>query len=193
MNPVKTIRINFPPYEVSCYLEYNEHKSDSRLEYYFRCFDIKVEDFRSEDDYNKSVETDELWSLQWYPNTPVGFCKIYGSTSDKISERISEYTECSGYKTRDLVIPENTIMFELAHNDHKAVYGTVSQELRHLETRYPQKVNSFISEEERQKAINTNEWWFFKWNEEIGGENQYASASTFEALNEHLKSITHRE
>jgi len=34
----------------------------------------------SRDDFKEAVAHDSLWEIQWYPNSPVGFCTAYGST-----------------------------------------------------------------------------------------------------------------
>jgi hypothetical protein len=28
----------------------------------------------------RAIATDELWTMQWYPETPVGFCVLHAST-----------------------------------------------------------------------------------------------------------------
>ena len=37
-------------------------------------------DFVSDEEYEESVMTGELWELRWYPETPVGFCTLMASS-----------------------------------------------------------------------------------------------------------------
>ena len=41
------------------------------------------EDFESLEDYQKCIETNVMWSVQWYPNNTVGSYHVHGSTLDK--------------------------------------------------------------------------------------------------------------
>lgn len=67
--------MNFPPHKASLILTHNDHKS------YYRTVKESIEqdrhgydDWISEEQKLKAIETDECWTLQWYPETPVGFC-----------------------------------------------------------------------------------------------------------------------
>jgi hypothetical protein len=42
--------------------------------------DWKAEGFLSPEDRQAAIDTNELWEIQWYPETPVGFCTARGST-----------------------------------------------------------------------------------------------------------------
>jgi hypothetical protein len=39
-----------------------------------------VREWPSEEDRLKAIRDNSVWSLQWYPDTPVGFCNVYAST-----------------------------------------------------------------------------------------------------------------
>lgn len=32
----------------------------------------------------RAIATNSLWRLQWYPETPIGFCAIYGATLEEV-------------------------------------------------------------------------------------------------------------
>ena len=34
----------------------------------------------SPDEREKALKENSVWSIQWYPETPVGFCRVYAST-----------------------------------------------------------------------------------------------------------------
>lgn len=43
----------------------------------------EIEDFESLEDYQKCIETNVMWSVQWYPNNSVSYYCFYGSTLEK--------------------------------------------------------------------------------------------------------------
>jgi len=43
----------------------------------------KPDDFESPEHMQRCIDTNELWEIQWYPDTPVGFCKVYGPTFEE--------------------------------------------------------------------------------------------------------------
>lgn len=68
--------IEFPKHEASLHLTHNDHKS-----YYMTVEQCIQEDYHgyskdswtSEEQKQKAIKTNECWTLQWYPRTPVGF------------------------------------------------------------------------------------------------------------------------
>ena len=68
--------IEWPKHEASLHLMHNDHKS------YYRTVAEAIEDedhgytddcWVSPEQKQKAIDTNECWTLQWYPNTPVGF------------------------------------------------------------------------------------------------------------------------
>jgi hypothetical protein len=67
----------FPKHEASLHLTHNDHKG-----YYLTVRDAieagdhgyHYDDWVSDEQRQKAIDTNECWTLQWYPNTPVGFC-----------------------------------------------------------------------------------------------------------------------
>lgn len=41
---------------------------------------VEVGEFLSPEDQQEAMSSGELWCLQWYPTSPVGFFYAYGST-----------------------------------------------------------------------------------------------------------------
>ncbi len=76
-------KLELPKHKASLTISHNSHK-----DYYMTVADllkenhpsIDVENFVNEEDMQKCIDTDELWEIQWYPNTPVGFYIVCGST-----------------------------------------------------------------------------------------------------------------
>lgn len=47
------------------------------------------DDFVSPEEMQKSIATNTIWSLQWYPHTPVGFCVLYASSFQAILDHMA--------------------------------------------------------------------------------------------------------
>ena len=71
--------IQFPKHACGLILTHNEHKS-----YYDKIEDYLAEErcgsFRDAESRQRCIATNEVWELQWYPNTPVGFLSVYAPT-----------------------------------------------------------------------------------------------------------------
>jgi hypothetical protein len=75
-------------------LEFNSHKSsyqtlaqaveDNFNEWY------GDEDFVSPEEKQRAIDTNTLWSLQWYPRSPVGFCLLHASSLDALLKAAAE-------------------------------------------------------------------------------------------------------
>lgn len=57
--------------------------------------------------------------------------------------------------------PEHKASLSLTHNDHKSYYKTVQEFID--EGDYDRAEHSWVSAEQRQKAIDTNECWVLQW------------------------------
>lgn len=74
--------ITLPNHKATLYLTHNEHLSDYKtvkdyIEDKHPAYDKN--DFISEEDMQKCVDTNECWQLHWYPNTPIGSYCVNGS------------------------------------------------------------------------------------------------------------------
>lgn len=78
------IQIKFPRHAKGLSLIHNEHKSyyDSIEEYVDRIRDR----FKDSEAVNRSIATNEVWELQWYPDTPVGFLHVAAPTLNEVME-----------------------------------------------------------------------------------------------------------
>jgi hypothetical protein len=77
--------IEWPKHEASLHLTHNDHKSVYRTvqesiddESFGYCDD----DWVSPEQKQKAIDTNDCWTLQWYPDTPVGFCKLSAADLD---------------------------------------------------------------------------------------------------------------
>ena len=75
-----------PKHKCGLYLSHNEHRDvyETVEEFYEADF------FVSPEDMQKCIDTDELWELQWYPETPIGFHKVNGSSLEIVLKRAME-------------------------------------------------------------------------------------------------------
>jgi hypothetical protein len=79
--------LSWPKHEASLHLMHNDHK----LSYVSVAQAIENEDHGYQDDCwvnneqkQKAIDTNECWVLQWYPNSPVGFCILSGADLDVV-------------------------------------------------------------------------------------------------------------
>jgi hypothetical protein len=68
--------MKFPEHKASMHLMHNDHLANystvkQAIENEDHCY--REECWISEEEKQKAIETNECWSLQWYPDTPVGF------------------------------------------------------------------------------------------------------------------------
>lgn len=47
----------------------------------------------AEGERERAIETDSVWDLQWYPDTPVGSYRVLGATLDAVLEVAKAWTE----------------------------------------------------------------------------------------------------
>lgn len=86
--------IEFPPHKISLYLEKNQHLINCSTVAEW----IEMDPNNSDDDYwgfleDKAVaiEKNELWSLTWFPDTPVGSHHILASSIEVLMKWIQWY------------------------------------------------------------------------------------------------------
>lgn len=73
-----------PEHAASLTIEHNEH-----LCYYATAaeeFMDRADIFPTTAEWEKAIDTNEVWVLRWYPRTPVGFCTIGASSLEKLLE-----------------------------------------------------------------------------------------------------------
>lgn len=79
--------IQWPRHKASLHLTHNQHKA------YYRTVAESIEDgehgyddWVSEEQKQKAIATNECWTLQWYPETPIGFCILAAADLDVLLE-----------------------------------------------------------------------------------------------------------
>lgn len=70
----------FPEHKASLTLTHNEHRDYyESVEDWEAFHDDGTVDWLSQEQRAKAIETDSVWCLQWYPDTPVGFCRLFAA------------------------------------------------------------------------------------------------------------------
>ena len=82
-------KMKLPKHEASLTIRHNQHKD------YYQSIEDYTEDYDntdwiSEEDKQKCIDTNELWEIQWYPITPVGFHMIIGSSLELVLKYANE-------------------------------------------------------------------------------------------------------
>lgn len=80
-------KVEFPEHEASMHITHNQHKAYYQsIESYIAEEHLQIEsdDWATPTSRERCIANDDIWELQWYPNTPIGFCKIYGATFEEV-------------------------------------------------------------------------------------------------------------
>ena len=73
-----------PKHKCGLHLSHNEHRDVyETIEQFY-----EPQDFVSDDEWLKAVAEDSVWSLHWYPETPIGFHRICASSLDAIQKAL---------------------------------------------------------------------------------------------------------
>ena len=86
----------FPPHKAGLYLTHNAHKDGYQTvrqwwdEYIGAVGQYDESDWVSPEQFAKAMEANEVWTLHWYPDTPVGFHKIFAADFDALLKRAHE-------------------------------------------------------------------------------------------------------
>ena len=81
--------MKFPKHKAGMFISHNEH-----LGYYQNIeeaiCEVDEKDWVNEEEKRRALETGNIWRLQWYPETPVGFYTIVASTLEACLEGASD-------------------------------------------------------------------------------------------------------
>jgi hypothetical protein len=86
--------IKFPPHNCELTLTHNPHKNTYQTtEEWVRDIETTSPDYLewvSVEDRQSAIATDEIWTLQWYPDTPFAFRCVAGSTMEAVLSFVQE-------------------------------------------------------------------------------------------------------
>jgi len=73
--------MDLPEHKCGLFLTHNEHRDYyETAQHFIENLEGLAEDFESPEAMKIAIETDSIWVLQWYPNTPVGFHRVAAPT-----------------------------------------------------------------------------------------------------------------
>lgn len=87
----------FPQHKASLHLTHNDHTTSYQTvtewwKFQIECCNADVDDWVNPEQLAKAIETNEVWELQWYPDTPVGFIVRYACDLDVLLEACKDIT-----------------------------------------------------------------------------------------------------
>jgi hypothetical protein len=85
------VNLKFPKHKGGLYLTHNNHKGSyetakERIEKYEENEIYDLSDWKDKESRQRAIDTDEIWDLQWYPDTPVGSYKVLAPTLEELLE-----------------------------------------------------------------------------------------------------------
>lgn len=76
--------MKLPNHKCGLYLTHNEHRDYYESAEVYLDNNITRIDFESPEHRQRCIDTDNIWVLQWYPNTPVGFNCVGAPTLEEL-------------------------------------------------------------------------------------------------------------
>ena len=87
---VREKSMRFPNHKCGLFLTHNEHRD------YYQTVEAWLADrndhftWKDEQSKRRAIESGEVWTLQWYPDTPIGFCIKSAADLDALMEAVNE-------------------------------------------------------------------------------------------------------
>lgn len=76
--------MEFPDHKAGMFLEHNAHKNIYQSVKDWILEDNSMLYWESAEHKERAIESDEVWTLQWYPDTPIGFYMIAAPTLEEL-------------------------------------------------------------------------------------------------------------
>lgn len=77
--------MKFPEHKCGLYLEHNPNRDYyETVKEWLEKGNGQLAEFKSPQSKQRAIDTNEIWILQWYPNTPVGFNCVAASTLEEV-------------------------------------------------------------------------------------------------------------
>lgn len=80
--------------------------------------------------------------------------------------------------------PKHDCSLSLTHNQHKDYYMTVIEAIRDQDHGY--RIGNWVSDEQQQKAIDTNDYWTLQWYPKTPNTFHIVSAADLDVLLAHV-------
>lgn len=83
--------MKFPLHKASLHLTHNDHLSVYKtVAEAIEAKDFGYMDWVSDEQKQKAVQINECWFIQWYPETPIGFCILAAADLDVLLAAASQ-------------------------------------------------------------------------------------------------------
>ena len=82
---------DLPRHLCGLYIEHNTHKNTHETVAQ-RVAQGDDDHWVSSEERQQAIDTDEVWSIQWYPNTPIGFYRLQASSWAAIETALATMT-----------------------------------------------------------------------------------------------------
>jgi hypothetical protein len=81
-----------PPHKYSLSLTHNQPRDYHETVKEYLDDDINSDriEWVSEEEKQKAIATNEIWEIQWYPDTPIGFYCVAASTLDALMDGVQD-------------------------------------------------------------------------------------------------------
>lgn len=79
--------MKFPPHKASLYLQHNDHLSSYQTVETWLADERNIAEepsWESPAHRQRAIDTNEIWVLQWYPDTPIGFHRVAAPTLEEL-------------------------------------------------------------------------------------------------------------
>lgn len=82
--------MKFPAHKCGLFLTHNEHRNyyESVAEWLEK--PLNKPEWKNDDARLRAIDMDEVWILQWYPKTPIGFNFVAAPTLEELLEFAAE-------------------------------------------------------------------------------------------------------
>ena len=88
--------IKLPSHKASCSIIHNDHLDVYQTVEEYISFNES--DWSSKEDYELACKNNELWCIQWYPDTPIGSYVLYASSYTKLMDEVDKYVKLEEFK-----------------------------------------------------------------------------------------------
>lgn len=79
--------LKFPRHKAAMYISHNEHKNSyDTVAQHMSDLELNADECGSVEEFRELLEGDEIWTIQWYPDTPIGFYRVCASTFERALE-----------------------------------------------------------------------------------------------------------
>lgn len=76
--------MNFPKHKCGLHLTHNQHRDYYQTLPQYLSDEHAQPSFKDASARQRAIDTGEIWELQWYPETPIGFHLVAAPTLDEV-------------------------------------------------------------------------------------------------------------